>query len=486
MTGPAATPETLLRAAAELRAAGRIDAAIGAYEAALRLRPETANSWYNLALLQRRAGRFEAALASYARALALGIEGPEEVHLNRGVIYSDDLGRSDLAEAELAAALRLAPDYVPALLNLGTLHEDRGAKEEARACYARAAALDPRSATALARLLGVSVLHGPGDPLTGAARAALAAPAMAAEARAEIGYALAGALDRAAAYEEAFAAARDANADQRRLGMRYDRAAQERLVDRIIAAFPAPAEREGAREEPGAAPIFILGMFRSGSTLAEQILAQGEGVAAGGELGIFPEIIAELLPGYPETAARASAAEVARLRGLYLDRLREARGAARHYTDKRPDNFLQVGLIKRLFPDARIVHTVRAPADVAVSLFFLHLDPAMAYATDLADIGHWYGQHRRLMAHWNSLWPQDIHRLDYDALVADPRSTIAALFDFTGIDHDQAALDYAGTGQAVRTASAGQVHQPLYARASGRWRNYEAHLAPFFATLASL
>ena len=120
------TPEELLRIASQHREAGRVAEAIAAYEAALALRPGLPNSWYNLARLQRQAGRFEAALASYAEALAHGVSEPEEVHLNRGVIYADDLARSDAAEAELKRALALNPLYLPALLNLGNLHEDRG------------------------------------------------------------------------------------------------------------------------------------------------------------------------------------------------------------------------------------------------------------------------------------------------------------------------------------------------------------------------
>jgi tetratricopeptide (TPR) repeat protein len=470
----------LLRSAAAHREAGRIAEAIHAYEAALRLRPAMPNSWYNLAALQRQAGRFQEALASYERALACGIAGPEEVHLNRGVIFADDLGRADLAEQELAAALAAAPDYVPALLNLGNLKEDCGEKGAARALYARARALDPAAAMPLARLLGVSSLSGPEDALAREAQARLEG-AGAAD-RAEIGFALAGALDRAGAWDAAFAAAAAANAAQRSAaGLGYDRAAHEALVDRIIAAFPAtPEPPRPAAPEP--APIFIVGMFRSGSTLAEQILAAGDGVAAGGELGILPELAAGL-PGYPEVAGRAAQGEMARLRALYLERLHRARGTAAFHTDKRPDNFLHLGLIKRLFPEARIVHTVRAAPDLAVSLFFLHLDPAMAYATDLADIAHWYDQYRRLMAHWEKLWPEDIHRLDYDALVAAPRPAIEALFRFTGVPHDAAALDYAGTARAVRTASAGQVHEPLYARSSGRWRHYARHVAPFLDAL---
>jgi hypothetical protein len=432
-------------------------------------------------MLQREAGDFEAALSSYDEALARGVDGPEEVHLNRGVIFSDELARPDLAEEALGEALRIAPDYVPALLNLGNLHEDRGDRAAAAAVYARGRALAPGVTTPLARLLGVSAIAGPDDPLAAAARAGMADPRLPASARAELGYALAGALDRAGAWDAAFASAVAANGDARRSSsLIYDRTAQERLVDRLIAAFPAAAAPQPVSE--GEAPIFILGMFRSGSTLAEQILARGRDVATGGELGIVPQLAAQI-KGYPEAAASAAAAEIDRLRAAYRERLVRARGKAAFHTDKRPDNFLHVGLIKRLFPAAKIVHTVRNPADMALSLFFLNLDPAMAYATDLADIAHWYGQYRRLMAHWETLWPADIHRLDYDGLVAEPRPAIEALFRFTGIAYDDAALDYGGSDRAVRTASAGQVHQPLYARASGRWRRYEGHLRPFFEEL---
>ena len=145
-------------------------------------------------------------------------------------------------------------------------------------------------------------------------------------------------------------------------------------------------------------------------------------------------------------------------------------------TDKRPDNFLHIGLIKTLFPEARIVHTVRQPLDNILSVYFLHLDPAMGYALDLDDAAHWYGQYRRLMAHWKSLYPNDIHDLDYDGFVADPKPSLAALLDFLGLEWEEACLEFHEAGNAVRTASAWQVREPLYRRSSGRWRNYERHL----------
>jgi Sulfotransferase family len=152
-------------------------------------------------------------------------------------------------------------------------------------------------------------------------------------------------------------------------------------------------------------------------------------------------------------------------------------------TDKRPDNFLYIGLIKRLFPDARIVHTVRNPLDNCLSIYFLHLDHGMSYALDLADIAHYYAQYRRLMAHWKTLYGADIFDLDYDALVHEPRPTLERLTQFCGLEWEAACLSFEQATRAVKTASVWQVRERLYQRSSGRWRNYAAHIAPLQAQL---
>lgn len=455
-------PVELTRIASALFREGRVDEAIPVYQRLLAVRPDLPNSWFNLAMLQRQARRYDEALASYARALALGITGPEEVHLRRGVIFADHLGDCDAARAELDAALALNPGYVPALLNLGNLHEDRGEWDAARSVYARALALEPGNALALARAVGLAKVSGADDPLLQRARARMAGAS--AEDRADLGFALAAALDKIGDYDAAFEAYAAANAA---LGLRYDRAAQERFVDRIIAAFPVAEAGEG-----GAAPVFICGMFRSGSTLAEQILARHSKVTAGGELESLPALIAAHLQPYPEAAGAASEAKIAAVRVAYLAEI--AGRADGLLTDKRPDNFLHIGLIKRLFPSAKIIHTRRDPLDNCLSVYFLHA--AFAYAGDLGDIAHYYLQHQRLMAHWRTLYPDDIYELDYDALVRDPRPAISGLLDFCGLDWEDNVLRHQDGGAAVRTASNWQVRQPLYRGSSGRWQHYRQHL----------
>ncbi|WP_395650620.1 sulfotransferase [Brevundimonas sp.] len=480
-----AQAEILLREAQGHRAAGRAGEAADAYAALLAIQPDLPDTWFNLALMQRQAGRPAQALASYQQALDRRIRGPEEVHLNRAVIYSDDLCQADAAQAELERALAIDPNYLSALLNLGNLHEDKGERDAARAAYARALAVasPPEAPLALARLANATRFEDAADPLIVQLRTAMAAPGAGPADRAELGFALGRALDEVEAYDAAFAAYSDANAASRAAtGARYDRAAQEAFVDRSITTYAVPAKASGSTSRAeGGAPVFILGMFRSGSTLVERILAAHSGVISGGELALLPRVVAGIAP-YPDAVGGASSETVQGWREAYLEGLRAARPGEGLVTDKRPDNFLHVGLIKAMFPDARIIHTVREPMDVCLSNLFLHLDRSMAHATDLTDIAHWLKQHDRLMAHWKALYP-DILTVDYDALVADPRPQIERVLAHCGLDWENAVLDFHKAGGAVRTASVWQIRQPLYRKSSGRWRNYEAHLGGLRAAL---
>lgn len=473
-------PRALLEQAAWLERAGRMDEAERAYLEVLSRWPRSPNTWYNLALLQKRAGRYDSALASYQKALDYQISEPEEVHLNRAVIYSDCLRRETDAERELQAALALNPRYVPALLNLGNLKEDLGKREEALSIYERILQLDPACHEARARAANLRAPSGPDEPFIQDLRTAIARPDTSPADKASLGFALGRALDACGAYAQAFEAYSAAN-QQSRLSARpgtgrYDRSRQETFISRLIGTFSGQMP---AAPVPGASrPIFICGMFRSGSTLTEQILAAHPAVRAGGEIEFLPMLARGELAPYPEKAGQLSAKEVGALAERYLRRLDQLFPGADRVTDKRPDNFLHIGLIKRLFPEARIIHTTRNALDNCLSIFFLHLDHSMAYALDLMDTGHYYVQYRRLMAHWKSLYGSDILDFDYDVLVREPRAQIARLLEFCGLEWDERCLEFHRVGNAVKTASVWQVREPLYSRSSGRWRNYAAQLAP--------
>jgi tetratricopeptide (TPR) repeat protein len=484
--GDSSDPQTLLRSAAALEKAGRLAEAEAAYQRVLARWPDLPDTWYNLALLQRRAGRFDAALASYQQALDRGVADPEEVHLNRGVIYSDCLRQDEAAERELQAALALNPTYVPALLNLANLREDFGRHAQASTLYEKILGLDPRCHTALARYAGLQKIAGPDDPLVARLRAAIADARTSPAELAELGFALGKALDSCGAWDGAFAAYAAANRASRQSAAPdtcvYDARAHERFVDELIATF-RPGQPAAAPSPQSTRPLFICGMFRSGSTLAEQILAAHSRVTAGGELAFLPSLVRTTLAPFPATIRNATQAQLGQLAARYLDMLAQLFPHGDRVTDKRPDNFLYIGLIKSLFPEARIVHTTRDPLDNCLSIYFLHLDHGMSYALDLADIAHYYVQYRRLMAHWKTLYGADIFDLDYDVLVREPRPAIERLTTFCGLEWEDACLSFEQAARAVKTASVWQVRERLYQRSSGRWRNYAAHIAPLQARL---
>lgn len=306
--------------------------------------------------------------------------------------------------------------------------------------------------------------------------------------RASLGFALGRLLDGRGEYPGAFEVYVAANrASRASAGPRfrgYDRVRQEQITQRLLASTVVPAnDLTLAASTPR--PIFICGMFRSGSTLTEQLIAAHPDVAGGGELDILPRIVAELTP-FPESMTALTPERASRLARRYLEEARELFPAARRVTDKRLDNFLRLGLIRSLFPAARIVHTTRDPLDNCLSIFFLHLDQGMSYALDLLDIGHFYREYRRLMAHWQGLFGADLFEFNYDRFVREPARTAAELFAFLDLEWDERYLVRPPTGRAVKTASVWQVREPLHERSSGRARHYTSQLAALRDYLADL
>ncbi len=481
----------LLRQAGILHGQGRRMEAIGLFRQVLAEHPGVSEGWYELGYLLKAEGQFEEALIAYAQALEIGINRPEEVHLNRAVIYSDHLRRDEDAERELESAIALAPTYVPALLNRGNLHEERGERTEALACYdsvvsGDGGSQDPHRDLRFEALARIAKLRPPtdvDDPLLRRLQDATAAPASNVV-RANLLFALGHAYEKLDQFDLAFDAFAKANRWLRRqYGSSYDRAHTSQLMDSLIGTFRSSGTSEPTVSgPPGAAPLFICGMFRSGSTLVEQVLAAHPQVTAGGELNWLRCLATSRLAPFPESMAMddpardaAFAAEYrANLANLFPDGI-----AGTYITDKRPDNFLLIGMIMRLFPDARVIHTCRNPLDTGLSVFQQHLDLRVTgYASELNDIGHYYGQYRRLMAHWHSLYPNSIFDFDYDKFVREPRPVLERLLGFLGLDWDDRCLQFHQLGNTVKTASYWQVRQPLTARSSGRWRNYSAHLGP--------
>ena len=460
--------------------------AIAAYRAVLADAPNLPDSWYNLGWLLRRAGDPKAAIAAYDRALALNIRGPEEVFLNKGVIFADDLLDPAKAQEAYRAALAINPRYGHARFNLANTLEDLGDREGAESEYRTLLEQSPGEPEPLARLANLSKISAPDDALVAQLQDALARTDLPAAARASLEFALGRLLDQAGDYDRAFEAFRNANAQS--LASRdpkqpdYDPARQDALVAALM-SLPAPAPIASASAD-SLSPVFILGQFRSGSTLLEQVLSAHSAVTTGGELPLLGMIAARDLRPYPQSLADLTTEQAAALHDAYLSGVAlRLPGASGIITDKRPDNFYHIGLILRLFPDARILHTVRDPRDTCLSNYFLHLSHAQPHAIDLSHLGHQYRAYERLMAHWKSIAPDNILDVDYDALVRSPEPEIQKVLAFLNLPFDAACLDFHNSRTPVKTASVWQVREPLYQQSSGRWRNYESHLEPLLEAL---
>ncbi|MDX1379898.1 MAG: sulfotransferase, partial [Xanthomonadales bacterium] len=228
---------------------------------------------------------------------------------------------------------------------------------------------------------------------------------------------------------------------------------------------------------------FIVGMPRSGTSLAEQIIAAHPRALACGEL-IGMEVVeqgwgqAGLHPYLADGPQAVDSARLAEGRRQYLAGLPDGHGGHAVVTDKAPMNFLRVGQIHRMFPRARIVHCVRHPLDTIVSCWMQNFHAGLNFTHDLDDLARLYIAHDRLVAHWKEWLPERIHTLRYESVVSDQQAQTEALAGFLGLEFDAAMLAPHEAKHAVSTASAWQVRRPVYASSIGRWKAYEEFLQP--------
>ncbi len=459
-----------LELAAGLERAGRHADAEAAYQRHIGEQPQDAVARFNYACFLRRRGRLEEALESHQAALDLGIEGPEEVLSNMAVIQGE-LRRDAAAKLLLQRALAVNPTYPPALFNLALHFEEHGQQAEAIELFRRILEIDPNWHNALVRLAYAETVRDAEGEVVRRLRRALRRSNLEPLVRESLHFALGKALDDCGRYDEAFEQYVLGNAASRPRLARYDHAVVAQGVDRIIEAF-GPELIAKATAVSEAPLVFVTGMFRSGSTLIEQVLAAHPAVTAGGEIEYFLR--------YPLSLDPADWPPIAQ---GYIDYLQRTYPGAGIVTNKRPDAYAYLGMLKAVFPNASFVNTVRDPRDTALSIYFQQFDGRVGYAADLADIAHFRRQYRRLMDHWRGLFGDAIFDADYDAFVRNPRAETERLLGFLGLPWHEGCLEFHRNENRVRTASLTQVREPLYARSSGRWRNYERQLAPYLPAL---
>jgi tetratricopeptide (TPR) repeat protein len=272
--------------------------------------------------------------------------------------------------------------------------------------------------------------------------------------------------------------------------IQYDPAHERAVVDRIIAGFPALEPI--APDTTGEQPIFIVGLPRTGTTLVERILGNHSQIHSAGELQTLAEAVGAAVarhdPSLKEWLAYASA-----LGGLdaeliareYLARSRSRRGEKPRFSDKQTANFFYCALILRAFPNARIVHLTRQPMAACYAIYKTRFYGTFPFGNDLAELGEFYLDYRRLMAHWHSILPDRILDVAYEDVVASLEPTTRRLLDYVGVPFEAACLEFHRNPAAIMTASSVQVRKPIYDTSLQQWQNYATQLQPLRERLES-
>lgn len=466
---------------------GRMEEAVGFFRKALKRHPALAAAHTNLGNALKALGREREALRHYQTAARLEPQSAE-AHNNLGIALKL-AGRSDEAATHFVTALRLRPDFPEALGNFGNLLVELGRTDEAALKFEAAIGLAPRTGTYFRRLAGVRVFT-PGDAYLARMEAAAAdIDALPLDERIELHFALGKAYGDIRDYEASFRHMAAGNALQR-MRMPPNEPELLDLLDRIEQTFTPEvmAARRGIGN-PSAMPIFIVGMPRSGSTLIEQILASHEGVYGAGEIDDFAAEMARLSrpdgrAPFPEDILSLPDTSIRRLGTRYVGRIAALAPGAKRIVDKTLGNFHFLGLIHMALPEAKIVHARRDPVDTCFSCFaHLFADPhARRYALD--EIGRHYRAYDRLMEHWRHVLPEGtMIEIRHEDLVADLEGQSRRLLARCGLDWDPACLDFHRTERVVRTSSAAQVRQPIFASSVGSSAPYRPWLGPLIDAL---
>jgi hypothetical protein len=301
---------------------------------------------------------------------------------------------------------------------------------------------------------------------------------------AQLNFALGTAFEQRHMYAQAFAHYARGNL-LRRLDAPFDIESFERRCARIRTFFDAAffGNKEGTGD-PSPAPIFIVGLPRSGSTLVEQILASHSRVEGTMELPNILNYVARFddmaagRDGYPETVGTVPVGYLGALGSRYLAETAPLRRGRERFTDKLPNNFSHVGLIQAILPRATIIDARRHPMDACFSTYKQHFAEGQAFSYDLEGLGRYYRSYLCLMDHWDAVLPGKVLHVQYEDLVADPEAHIRRLLAHCELDFEPACLSFHETQRSVRTASAEQVRQPIYTTAVGHWRHFDTELEP--------
>ena len=504
-----------------LQAHGRVQESIGQFKKAIALSPSFTEAWnglgesYELLQMQfkacdcyRKAYAIDPSVASSAMKLAHALRttgelteaaslcaatlqaNPEEWQfLYMEVLCLLDAGKAGDALERIRAALHSDPLSAQLHYSMGLVLAELGKFDEAKEHFAKALAIDPQYYQVYYSLAAIQNTPTESGDVAALEQRLKQSPPKTPEAAVSAEFSLGKMLDDMGEYDRAFSHFDLGSKIMHRL-VTYSTADQtayvESLMNRLDERFIARGEKIGSESE---VPVFIVGMVRSGTSLVEQILTGHPALAGGGELPFLPQSMAKYTEGANTAIGDAIAAlpdeALQAMAGRYLEKVTTLYPNAQRVTDKLPGNFMLLGLIRTLFPKARIIHCLRDPLDTCLSCYLTHFDSGHQYSYDMTEIGEYYRLYARMLDFYQGMTPsQTLLTVKYEDLVGDIAGWSRRMVEFCGLDWDPSCIEFNKKQRPVKTASLYQVRQPVYTRSVGRWRHYAAHIRPLQDALA--
>jgi predicted Zn-dependent protease len=486
----APTDVPAIRMLAEVAArCDRGDDAMKLLERCLELAPGFTAARYHYAILLYRQNDAAAGLAEVERLMAADPRNPG--YRNLHAVLLSRVGEYRRASAIYAELLAEYPSHAKVWMSYGHVLKTENRVGEGIEAYRRSIALDPALGEAWWSLANLKTFRF-SEAERAAMLAQLAAPRLGEEARVNFHFALGKAFEDEGDYGQAFDHFAKGNALYRDRHP-HDAARHTMRVKRLTKAYSRGLfEARAGWGCPAPDPIFIVSLPRAGSTLLEQILSSHSAIEGTSELPDILSLVKDLraeagsedAAAYAELLALKKPDELRALGERYMERTRIQRKTGRpFFIDKMPNNFLHVGMIHLLLPNARIIDARRHPLACCLSNFKQHYARGQRFSYDLRDMGHFYRDYVDLMAHFDAVLPGRVHRVFHERMVEDTEAEVRRTLDYLGLPFEAGCLRFFENERPVRTASSEQVRQPIYREGTGQWRHYEQWLGPLKAAL---
>ena len=445
--------------------------AVEANQTAVTLSPQDAEAHYNLGVTLKELGKLDEALDSYTQTIALKPDFAE-AHYNLGVTLKE-LGKLDEALASYTQAIALKPDFAEAHYNLGNTLKELGKLDEALDSYTQAIVLKPDYAE-VHRMLTLMKKFDAQDEQYSNMLELYLNEEISEEQRCHINFGLAKACEDLGNFEQAYTHYSQGNV-LRKKRLNYDINQDVKLFKQLKSSYPQ-IEKNSLEPYGSAnklAPIFIVGMPRSGTTLVEQIISSHSQVTGAGELSFAEQFGAAIATGITE----ANNESLFDFQGEYLNKLQNVSNGNLIITDKMPHNFRFIGLLTAAFPEAKIIHVKRNPAAVCWANYKMYfVSNNMNYCYSIDDVISYHKLYENLMDFWTSTLSKRIYNLDYELLTVNQESETRQLIEYLGLDWDENCLSPQNNTRSVATASNLQVRQKVYQGSSEQWKKYQPFL----------